>query len=333
MAAEIKPAYLVAGTDQAKIDATRARLRARAETEGGAGALEVFEAGDGRSGPDAAAICAAIPAMSLTASRRYLLADGVERWKAAEVSAVAEALGSLPDDVTVVLIARGKAPAKLAPAVKSCGGEVLAYEAPKVRDLPRKLVADAAERGFRLDPAAARMLVDRMGPSTVRLQNELDRLALWVGDEGEVTADDLAEMVADTSETAIWALSDALIEGDAGRALEIAERLDAQGENVTGIVYGVASRLRQAHDAVAKLEAGRTPKQVESDLAMHPYAAKMLVRQVREADPASLRAAIGALADLEWWCRGGSDYDERVAQTLALRRAAGAAVDAAWTAG
>ena len=35
--------YLIGGTDEAKIDATRSRLRARAEREGGAAALEVFD--------------------------------------------------------------------------------------------------------------------------------------------------------------------------------------------------------------------------------------------------------------------------------------------------
>ena len=79
--AEMRSLYLIAGTDGAKIDATRARLRARAESEGGAGALEVFEAGEGRGAPDHEALLSSMPAMSLTGSRRYLLADGVERWR------------------------------------------------------------------------------------------------------------------------------------------------------------------------------------------------------------------------------------------------------------
>jgi hypothetical protein len=56
---------------------------------------------------------------------------------------------------------------------------------------------------------------------------------------------------------------------------------------------------------------------------MHPYAAKMLVRSVQGVDAAELSAAIGAVADLEWWTRGGSDYDDDVALTLAVSRAAG----------
>ena len=54
---EIGPAYLIAGTDGAKIDAAVARLRARAEHEGGVGALEAFAAPPGSSaGPDAEAL-------------------------------------------------------------------------------------------------------------------------------------------------------------------------------------------------------------------------------------------------------------------------------------
>ena len=279
--------YLIAGTDQAKIDATRARLRARAEGDGGAAALEVFEPSEGRGAPDHEALLGAIPAMSLTESRRYLLADGVERWRDRQQEAVAAALADLPPDLTVVLIARAKAPAKLARAVKAAKGEVHEFEAPKARDMPRTLVADAKRLGFRLEPGAARVLVERMGANPVRLGHELERLALWAGAGGEVTSADLDEMISDTSEAVVWSLADALQAGDPAGALAIAERLIAQGENVTGMIYALASRMRRA---------GR----------------------------GDLQEATEALADLEVWCRGGADYGDELALTLALRRAAGA---------
>lgn len=321
--AEMRQLYLIAGTDGAKIDATRARLRTRAERDGGAAALEIFEAGEGRGAPDHEALLAAIPAMSLTESRRYLLADGVERWRDKQLDAVSAALGELPDDLSLVLIARAKAPAKLLKAVKAAQGEVHEFEAPKPREMPRVLVAGAARLGFRLDPAAARLLVDRMGANPARLQHELDRLALWAGEGGEVTAADLESMIADTSEEAVWALSDALIERNPAQALRIGERLIAQGENVTGLVYGLASRLRKACAAAAQLERGVSPKQVEAGLGMHPYAARQLVARLGDTGVEDLHEATLALADLEVWCRGGADYGEELALTLALRAAAG----------
>jgi DNA polymerase III subunit delta len=323
MAEEMRSLYLIAGTDGAKIDATRSRLRARAERDGGAASLQVFEPGEGRGAPDHEALLGAIPAMSLTESRRYLLADGVERWRDRQLDAVATALTGLPPDLSVVLIARAKAPTKLVKAVKAAKGEIHEFEAPKARDMPRLLVADAERLGFRLDPAAARMLVDRMGANPQRLHNELERLALWAGEGGTVDADDLGAMIADTSEAVVWALSDALLERDAAGALRIAERLISQGENVTGLIYGLTSRLRKACTAAAMLEEGVPPKQVESSLGMHPYAAKQLVRRLQDVDAGDLQAALIALADLEVWCRGGADYGDELALTLTLRAAAG----------
>jgi len=314
--------YLIAGTDAAKIDSTRARLRARAEREAGSDALEVFEPGEGKGMPDHEALLASIPALSLMDSRRYLLADGVERWRDRQLEAVVAAVGDLPPDLTLVLISRAKAPAKLAKAVKAAQGEIHEFEAPKARELPRLLVAEAQRLGFRLQPAAARVLVDRMGASPVRLQNELERLALWAGEGGEVGAADLEAMIADTSEAAVWSLSDALLEGDAAAALRIGERLIDQGENVTGLIYGLASRLRGACAAAGKLAEGVPPKQVEGSLKMHPYAAKQLVGRLRNTDVADLRAATEALADLELWCRGGADYGDELAFTLTLQRCA-----------
>lgn len=322
MADGLASLYLIAGTDQAKIDATRARLRARAEGEGGAAALEVFEPSEGRGAPDHEALLAAIPAMSLTESRRYLLADGVDRWRDRQLDSVAAALANLPPDLTVVLVARAKAPAKLAKAVKAAGGEIHEFEALKPRELPPALVGEARTLGFSLDPAAARLLVERMGTSRVRLRNELERLALWAGEGGAVGVVDLEAMIADTSEAAVWALSDALLERNAAGAVALAERLVAQGENVTGLVYGLASRLRKACTAASQLEEGVPVKQVEAGLGMHPYAAKQLVARVGQSSSESLRQATTTLADLEVWCRGGADYGDELALTLTVRKIA-----------
>jgi DNA polymerase-3 subunit delta len=318
----LKPVYLFSGSDESKLSAALARLRARAEREGGPGALEDFSGGPGQA-PDADGLVGAIPAISLTAERRYLLADGVDRWKAPQVKALGEALAGPLDDVTVVLVARGAAPKGLAEAVKAAGGDAIAFEAPRRRDLPGWLAAGARERGFALAPQAARLLVARVGEGTARLATELDRLATWAGPGGEVGPEDVEELTADDSERAGWTLGDAIVARDVTAAVASADELLAQGDAVTPLVYGMASRLRNAHRAAAALEAGVPAAKVEAELPMAPYPSKMLVRSVRGTDPAELAEAIGAVADLEWWTRGGSNYSDAVALTLAVRRAAG----------
>jgi DNA polymerase-3 subunit delta len=325
--AEMKAAYLIAGTDEAKIARARGRLRDRAEREGGPGALELLEAGDGRRSPDVEALIASMASMSLIASRRYLLVDGVEGWGKADAKRAVDSLADIPPETTIAMVAHGKAPAGLAKAVEAAGGDVLAFDAPKEREMPKQLVAEARELGFELEPGAARMLVERLGPRPLRLRTELERLALWAGEGGQVGAGDLEAMVTDTSEEAIWALADAVVAGEEEETMRIAERLVAQGDALPRIVYSLAPRLRQALRAASELEAGKPASEVAKGLSMHPYAAKMLVSKVRGRTPEDLGASIRALADLELWSRGGSDYPEGVAFTLSLRRAIGAEPD------
>lgn len=324
MADEMKPAYLIAGTDSRKIDDALVRLRKRAESGGGgSGALMSFSP-KGNGMPDLDGLLAELPAMSLTAERRYLLAEQVQRWKAKQLDLLAAALADPPPMVTTVLVGTEKPAAKLVAAVEKAGGEVLIFEAPNARQMPSRLVEDARKRGYELEPAAARVLVDRLGTDPIRLGNELDRLALWVeADDPRVTYDDLTEMIHDTSEEVNWTLSDAMVSGRADDALSAADRLIAQGESPTSLVYAAAKRLREAHQAVVQLEAGRPAAEVEKSLSMHPFAAKKLVQRVRGTSPTDLRRALAAMADLEYWTRGGSDYDNDVALALAVRKAAG----------
>ena len=79
--AGLKPAYLISGDDDAKIDAWRARVRKRAEDENGPGALESFAA----PADPPQAVATALTTLTFASGDRYLLADGVEQWKAGEL--------------------------------------------------------------------------------------------------------------------------------------------------------------------------------------------------------------------------------------------------------
>ena len=62
----------------------------------------------------------------------------------------------------------------------------------------------------------------------MRLRTELERLALWAGEGGQVGVEDLEAMVSDTSEEAIWTLADAVVAGDQAGTMRVAERLVAR---------------------------------------------------------------------------------------------------------
>ena len=98
-----KPAYLIHGDDHGRIGERRAKLRELAETESGVGGVEVLE-GDEAS-PEHVANC--LCAMTFAMGRRFVIVDGVERWKDADIKQhVVPVLKDLPPDLTVAFFAR-----------------------------------------------------------------------------------------------------------------------------------------------------------------------------------------------------------------------------------
>jgi DNA polymerase III subunit delta len=331
--AELKPAYLVHGDDHGAVAERRAGLRALAEREGGPGSVEALE-GEAAT-PEG--VAGALAAMTLMAGQRVILVDGVERWKQAEVErSLAPALAAMPPDTTVALFAREegrtKAPAGLHTAVKRAGGQVVAQATVKPWDLPKWVRAQASRMGVvELDMAAANALVGQVGERQQRLLRELEKLALELEDGNDdeprrVSAQDIEARAAHSAQYRAYTLADALVAGDAREATRAYVRLRQQGERLAGLTYLMASRLREALALSLRLRAGESAAEVKRGLRMPPRAAERFVRDVAQTEPERLRAALGALADLELDTRGGSPLCEARSrmsgldeETLALR--------------
>jgi DNA polymerase-3 subunit delta len=301
-----KPAYLIHGDDHGRLAERRARLRALAERASGSQGTEVFE-GDAAT---ADAVAAALSAMTFAIGRRFIIVDGVERWKAADMRLIEPALRSLPPDTTVVFFAREegrtKVPDRLAAAVRAAGGEVSAELTVKPWELPKWAVGQARSLGLELHPAAARALVAHVGERQQRLLRELEKLALELGEGARIDLEQIEEITASSAERKSWTLADALVARDGAAATRSFLELREQGERLAGLLFTIARRLRDALDVAERLDSGEPAAQVRRGLRMPPRIAERFVADVQRTDVASLRAAIAIVADLELASRGGA---------------------------
>src|SRR4051794_41897867 len=119
--------------------------------------------------------------MTFATGRRFLIVDGVERWKDKDVEAqLAPLLSAMPPETTVAFFAReegrSKAPPALHAAVKAAGGDINGESAVK----PWELAKWGRERGRRLGPGRAPpappALVAPVGGRQPRPQPELQAL-------------------------------------------------------------------------------------------------------------------------------------------------------------
>ncbi|MHB1469232.1 MAG: DNA polymerase III subunit delta, partial [Solirubrobacteraceae bacterium] len=315
----LRAAYLVHGEDHGAIAERRASLKALGERHGGAGAVEVLS-GEAAS-PKGVALALSAFTFALGGGDggvgRVIIVDGVERWKQADVQRdLTPAASPMPPETTLALFARedgrAKAPAAAHDLVKAAGGQIVAHGNVKPWELPRWVRGEAGRLGLALDAGAAKALVDQVGERQQRLLRELEKLALELASTDEeadraipVDTELIEARAAPSAERKAYTLADALLAGERERALRVYLELSARGESLGGLLYLIASRLRDALLVVERLRAGEAGSAIARSLRMPPKAAQRFVASLQHADPQTLQAALGRLADLELDLRGG----------------------------
>jgi DNA polymerase-3 subunit delta len=300
VAEELKPVYLLTGSDRPKIERALRRLRDRFG-DNGVERLSAQEA----TGEDAVAACNAMGLFA--AGGRLVLVDGVERWKAPDAAAVAEYLAAPAPDTVLALVGDGLR--KDSPLAKACAkaGDFLVYEVSK-RELPRWVAEQFARHGVRVSSEACRALVELAGDNPHELGGEIDKLALWAAG-AEIGEDEIELLVAARADVPPFALTDAWGKREVHAVLAACERILEQSTR-SGEIHMLVGRL-VAHvrrvQACQRLDAeGVRPREAAAGLKMHPFAVEKAFGQARNFSVEELREAIVRLSDLDLAVKGGS---------------------------
>jgi DNA polymerase-3 subunit delta len=313
MADDLKPAYLIAGSDRPKVDRAVARLRSRFEPD----AVEHLDATEAQ-GDDAVASCNALGLFG--DGTRLVIVDNVGAWKAGDVATVAAYLKAPAPGTTLALVAGElKKDAAVAKAVAATG-EVLIWDV-QTKAIHRWIAEQFKLHRAKAEPDACRRLAELVGDDLYELTGEVDKLATWANGD-EITEVEVDLLVAPRAESPPWNLTDAWGARDVGGVLRATERmLDRTGDPVSRtiprLVGSLTNHVRRAR-AAQRLEAqGLTSADAASRLGMKPYPAQKLFAQVRNFSAGELDAAVIRLARLDHALKGGS----RLANELELERA------------
>ncbi|HEV2593082.1 MAG TPA: DNA polymerase III subunit delta [Gaiellaceae bacterium] len=311
---DLKPVYLIAGSDRPKVDRAVDRLRGRFEAD----ATELLSAGE-TTGDDAVAACNALGLFG--SGTRLVLIDGVEAWKAPDAKAVGEYLKAPAPGTTLALVgAELKKDAPIAKAVAG-SGDVLIWDVP-TRGLPGWVAEQFKLRGVQADGDACRLLIELVGDDLYELASEVDKLATWAEGDRRISDADVEQLVAPRAESPGFVLTDAWGARDVAGVLRAAEHMiERSGDpksrtipRIAGSLTNHVSRIRK----IQKLEAQGVPsKEAASQLKMHPFYVQKLYAQARNYSGDELNSVTVRLAALDHALKGGS----RLSNDLELERA------------
>lgn len=154
-------------------------------------------------------------------------------------------------------------------------------------DAMRWAVATAQAAGVKLDPDAARELVDALGADMMLVASELEKLLLFATGRARITLGDVETMVLGAKQRSLYELTDAISGKDRARALALLHGLlnssDAGEDAAIGHLYMLARTFRQM--LVIQEKNVRDTRAIWQALwqgfRIPPFAAEDLIRQAR----------------------------------------------------
>jgi DNA polymerase-3 subunit delta len=309
---ELKPVYLLTGSDRPKIGTALARLRGRFPGE----AAEIVSAID-TPGHAAVALC---NSGSLFGDSRLVVVEDVDGrrdsdgrlkggWKVADVKAVAAYLGSPAPGSVLCLV--GEEVKKSAPLSKACAkaGEILEYAVAKNK-LHGWVAEQFRQREVQAEPEAITMLVQLVGDDLHALALEVDKLAVWADGEpiGEREVEALASPAAGEP---TFALTDAWGAHDTGRALAASESIFERSakprrDTASRLAATLGSHFGRLRSLKRLAADGVRAREAAGKLRMHPFYAEKVSRQAEGFSNEELRDAVVRLSELDGALKGQS---------------------------
>jgi DNA polymerase-3 subunit delta len=114
--------------------------------------------------------------------------------------------------------------------------------------LPGWIRGRARRHGIAVDEEGARLLAERVEGNLLAAHQEIEKLALLHGD-GEVGAEVVASVVANSARYDVFQLGEAALAGDAARALRILEGLRSEGAEPTLVLWVLCREIRALAEA------------------------------------------------------------------------------------
>jgi len=154
-------------------------------------------------------------------------------------------------------------------------------------DAMRWVVATAQSAETKVDPDAARELVDALGADMMLIASELEKLLLFTTGRGRITLGDVETMVLAAKQRSLYELTDAISSRNTARALALLHGLlnssDAGEDAAIGHLYMLARTFRQMLVILEKnvRDSRAIWQALWQGFRMPPFAADDLIRQAR----------------------------------------------------
>ncbi len=183
----------------------------------------------------------------------------------------------------------------------------------------------AAQHGKPLAAPAARLLVDLVGTDMGLLDQEMAKLAIYVGGNTRIDTADVDQLVGQSRAENTWKIFDLIGAGQIGEALTLLERLLDQGEEPLRLLGAFSMQLRRLAQAARLHGQGESLSAALERAGVPPFGRRNAEQQVRHLGRRRLDQVYDWLLETDLGLKGSSQLPprallERLVVQLARKR-------------
>ena len=199
---------------------------------------------------------------------------------------------------------------KLSKMVPSAGS--IACNAPKPYQLTDWCAKRSATRyGKELSQSAARLLVDLVGAEMGILDQELAKLAIYIGDKAKIDTEDVDCLVGSCREQDTWKIFEAIGGGRTKEALTVMDRLLEQGQDGLRVLGAFSWQLRGLAKAGRLSQQGMPLAAAVGRAGFPPFKRTEVEQQLRHLGRRRLNRLYDWLLEANSGLKGGSQLPGR----------------------
>lgn len=176
-------------------------------------------------------------------------------------------------------------------------------------DLPRWVNQRMRDKNLSPDPQAVQCLVDRVEGNLLAAAQEIDKLALLLGDGATntvVDADRVIEAVTDSARYDVFGLVDTMLQGDVARSVHMIEGLRAEGVAEPVVLWALSAELRKLAQLQQGIQNGQSSDSMLKKLRVFPKRQTLVTQALRKLSLRHLQELLRLAAKVDQAVKGVS---------------------------
>lgn len=167
---------------------------------------------------------------------------------------------------------------------------------------------------------SAQRLIEMAGTNLMLLSSEIEKMALYLGSEEEITIELIEGMTARTLEQDAFKMLQAYLDGNISEALSVYYDLIRQKEEPVALTALLASQIRFMVHVFYLQKKGYHAQAISKQLKAHPYRVKLLVEKRQQIPEQRLLEVLNDLADIDLQLKTQSGNRDRILEFFLMKR-------------